>query len=515
MFTKSIRAFAFVMLPFVALILLSVHHESRAQDVKPAQKLVIIGMGTPENPMEIGPFSESYLERKLTYARELGADVVVLEIDSPGGLLDAGMSMAETLREVDWAKTVAFVPRQALSAGTFLCLACDEVVVAENGFIGDAGPIFLDKNFMFRHAEEKVRSDLAAKIRKLAEDGGRPPALAEAMVDRDLEVFKVTHADDGRITYMSDAELDSLDDPTEWQKGALLQESKLGAFLEVSGPVALEVGLADATINSRAGIAKRYGVLPADVEALDSTWIDTLIIVLNYPSVTVLLFILGLVAAYIELAAPGVGVGGLIAGLCFGLFFWSRFLGGTAGWLEVLLFLSGVCFIAMELFVIPGFGVAGFGGICLVITSLVMASERWGGSQGVSLNGILASLLTVCVAGVGSIVGMWLASRYFGGLRFFRQLMLEPPELSPATASIATSTTSSDGMSALAVGDEGTADSMLRPAGRALFNNRYYDVITDGSFIDAGARVRIIKVSGTHITVRQIQADLDTTSKDQ
>ena len=144
---------------------------------------------------------------------------------------------------------------------------------------------------------------------------------------------------------MSDAELDALDDPTEWRKGALLQESKKGAFLEVSGTVAVEVGLAEAVINSRSELADRYGVSLSDVEILDSTWVDTLVIVLNYRSVTVLLFIIGLIAAYIELAAPGISVGGLVAGLCFGLFFWSRFFGGTAGWLEVLLFLSGVCFI--------------------------------------------------------------------------------------------------------------------------------------------------------------------------
>lgn len=472
-----------------------------------AKKVVIIAFGNPGRPMEIGPYSESYLNRKLDRARQLGADVVVLEMDSPGGYLEEGLRMASTLRDLQWAKTVAFVPRQSLSAGSFLCLACDETLVANNGFIGDAGPIFLDENFMFRHAEEKVRSDLAAKIRKLAEDSGRPPALAEAMVDMDLEVFKVTHADDGTVTYMSDAELDSLEDPTEWKKGPLVQESKKGVFLEVSGPVAVEVGLADAVVDSRAEIARRFGQQLNDVTILESTWVDTLVIILNYRTITVLLFIVGLIAAYIELAAPGIGVGGLLAGLCFGLFFWSRFFGGTAGWLEVLLFLSGVCFLAVELFVIPGFGVAGFCGLLLIIGSLVMASERWSGSQGVSLNDVLASLLTVCVAGVGSIAGMWAASRYFGGLKIFRHLTLEPPQAVAAGSSLAgaRSVEESHRTVPLAIGDVGVADSMLRPAGRAKFGDAYYDVVTDGSFVDPGKSIRIIKLSGTHITVRQIE----------
>jgi len=201
--------------------------------------------------------------------------------------------------------------------------------------------------------------------------------------------------------------------------------------------------------------------------------------------------------------------------LCFGLFFWSRFFGGTAGWLEVLLFLAGVSFIAMEIFVIPGLGVAGFGGIFLIATSLVMASQRWAGTQGVSMDTLLTSLMTLSLAGVGSIAGMWAASKYFGGLKIFKHLTLEPPPVAVAAAGTLAGSISAGGSSdagdgvigtvALSIGDEGLADSMLRPAGRAVFGDNYYDVVTDGSFVDSGSRVRIIKLSGTHITVRQIE----------
>ena len=474
---------------------------NRAGNASP--QVALISFGTADQPMDIGPYSEAYLNRKLEAAKQSGVDVVIIEIDSPGGYLDEGLRMARTLQTIDWAKTVAYVPRQALSAGSFLCLACDEIVMADNGFMGDAGPIFMDENFMFQHADEKVRSDLAAKVRQLAEANGRPPALAEAMVDMDLEVFKVTHADDDSVTYMSQAELDALDDPTEWKKGPLLQASKRGSFLQVSGPIAAEIGLADAVINSRTKLAARYGQPLDEVLQLDATWVDTLVIVLNYRIVTILLFIVGLIAAYIELAAPGISVGGLTAALCFGLFFWSRFFGGTAGWLEVLLFLSGVLFLAAEIFVIPGFGIAGFCGLALIITSLVMASERWSGSQGVSVNDVLSSVLTVCIAVIGSFAGMWFASHYFGQLRIFRHLTLEPPEPALTAGSLAISE-SAGAAAPLEIGQEGVADSMLRPAGRAMFDDMYYDVITDGSFVDPGTRVRVIRLSGTHITVRQI-----------
>lgn len=501
------RAFSLLVVVAAFVVTLANPNVLAQEQVGPELKMALIGFGTESSPMEIKPFSEAYLERKLIRAQQLGVNLIVLEIDSPGGLLEEGMRMANRLRDIDWAKTVAYVPRQALSAGSFLCLACDEVVIGDNAFMGDAGPIYMDEYFMFRHVEEKVRSDLAAKIRKLAESSGRPPALAEAMVDQNLEVFRVVHADDGRVSYMSDAELNALEDPTEWTKGPPVQESAVGKFLEVSGSVATELGLADAVINSRAELAARYQLAPEDVINLESTWVDTLVIVLNYRSVTILLFIIGLIAAYVEFAAPGISVGGLISGLCFGCFFWSRFLGGTAGWLEVLLFAAGICFLIVELFVIPGFGVAGFGGLLLIVTSLVMASERWSGSDGVSLNHVLASLLSVCLGGVGSMVGMWVASRYVGGLKMFRHLTLEPPPTNVGGPGVATDSASESKVAtpiSLVVGAEGIADSILRPAGRAVFDGKYFDVVTDGSYVEAGSRVRVIKVQGSQVTVRQV-----------
>ena len=110
---------------------------------------------------------------------------------------------------------------------------------------------------------------------------------------------------------------------------------------------------------------------------MERTWIDTLVYLLNTGVVTFLLIVIGLIALTVELGAPGIGIGGLTSLLCFSLFFWSRFLGGTSGWLEVTLFVVGLIFIGAELFVIPGFGVAGVGGIALVLGSLVMASRRF------------------------------------------------------------------------------------------------------------------------------------------
>ena len=172
---------------------------------------------------------------------------------------------------------------------------------------------------------------------------------------------------------------------------------------------------------------------------------------------------------------------------------------------EVVLFLAGVGFLLMEMFVIPGFGIAGFCGITLILLSLFMAGQRFAGEEGISTNELSGSLLLIAGAGVASIVGMYVVSQYFGGLRLFKHLTLEPPEPAVAAAgSLATSETSS--LPPIEIGDEGVADSALRPSGRVLFGETYRDVVTDGSFVDPGTRVRVVKVAGTHITVREVSS---------
>ncbi len=145
---------------------------------------------------------EQYFYRKLDAAQQAGCDLVVVSIDSPGGELEASLNLAHRLRDTEWARTVAWIPRQALSGAAIAALGCDEIVMRPSAVIGDAGPIFLDEGFMFQHAPEKIRSDLARKIRDLASAGGRPAALAEAMVDDQLVVFRMRNKQTDEIAFM-------------------------------------------------------------------------------------------------------------------------------------------------------------------------------------------------------------------------------------------------------------------------------------------------------------------------
>jgi membrane-bound serine protease (ClpP class) len=458
----------------------------------------------------ITPMKEQYLYRKLEAANAKNADLVIIEIDSPGGYLEQSLSIARHLRSLHWAHTVAYVPHEALSGAAIAALGCDEIIMSPRARFGDAGPIFLDEDFLFRHAPEKIRSDLALQVRDLAEATGRPPALAEAMVDMDLVVYRVENRDTGEVTFKSDHELESDTDRDDWEKLEPVLETRKNHFLEVNGERAVELDLAEGLASSREQLRRHYQ-LEAEFLVLKSGGVDTAVYILNLPLVTGLLFVIGLIALYVELSAPGLSVGGLIAGLCFTLFFWSRFLGGTSTWLEVLLFLAGVVFLGVEVFVLPGFGVAGVAGLLLILASVILASQEFViPNTERQLETLAGTLLVVAGSGVAFVIAAAVLSRYFGSIPLFNKLVLQPPNanahhaLDPKQAKTSGAALSPIGGHAVHVGDWGIAISPLRPAGKVRFNDDYVDVVTEGSFVDSGRQVRIIDISGNRIVVREI-----------
>jgi membrane-bound serine protease (ClpP class) len=461
---------------------------SRGAEEEPAKgytRGVLIRFDGPITPM-----LAQYLYRKLGTAQKMGADLVVVQIDSPGGYLNESLDIARRLRDTDWAHTVAYIPNQALSGAAIVALGCDEIIMGPEASLGDCGPIFRDENFMFRYAPEKIRTDLARKMRDLARYHGRPPALAEAMVDMDLVVYKVKDRKTGKITYMSASDIESAKQPGDWEKLGPVPESRKGHFLEVNGARAVELGLASANVSSRPALEKHFQ-LREPLTVLQPTAVDTAVYVLNLPVVTGLLILVGLVALYIELSAPGIGVGGLIAFLCFGLFFWSRFLGGTAGWLEVVLFISGAVFLAVELFVTPGFGFAGVTGILLLLASLVLASQDFIVPTTGSQWGTMGTTLAVLgVSATVFLVAAGLISYHFGTIPILNRLALTPPD--PSTTKpvhVPGAAGQQVHPSGVKVGDHGIADSRRRRRSPRPANPRQPGAGAGGGQAEVAARV--------------------------
>ena len=456
---------------------------------------------------DINTISGALLKRKFSEAVESGVDVIILDIKSPGGYTHTTLELMEMVMDANGVEVVAFIEKEAFSGAALLSLACDKIIMLPGAQIGDAGEIVMGPDGAFRYTEAKSRSALAQKVRDTAQARGRPLALAEKMVDKDLVVFEATHKESGEVRYFSDKEWESFKQVDQWNKGKTIREAGEDMFFTVNGARAAELGFANQTIESRADLAKTLQVREP-IPVVERSWIDTLVYILNSGFVTFLLIAIGLIALTLEVSAPGFGVGGLISVLCFSLFFWSRFLGGTSGWLEVTLFVVGLVFIAAELFVIPGFGIAGVGGISLVLGSLVMASRRAmipeSSEQMVALG---YDIMTVMGAFAGFVVAIILLSNYIGEIPGLSRLTLKPPVALEAGSSDSPDPSSEallPGWQRIEVGEVGQTISPLRPSGKMQVGDFTVDVVTEGDFVDAGTDVKVIGKQGARVVVRPV-----------
>ncbi|MFK7769178.1 MAG: nodulation protein NfeD [Mariniblastus sp.] len=450
-----------------------------------------------------------YFKNRFAAAKKAGVDLLIIEIDSPGGLKIQSMEMASALRDCKWAYTVAIVSKEAISGGALVSIGCDEIQIAPTANFGDAGEIGFDpEQWAWRMIESKIESYLDLQARNLAESKGRPKDLAIAMVDQDHLVYVRTDAD-GKQLFQGVGAGDLERPGPPWQ---LIDETREDRFLAVTGQRAVELEIAQGHLSSRADLAEAFNFDLNSLKVYQPTTTDTVVYYLNKPLISGLLILIGLIALYFELSAPGIGVGGLTAGLCAVLFFWSHFLGGTAGMLEVVLFISGIVFICMELFVIPGFGVAGLGGLALLFSSVILASQDYVLPQTADQwNQSLTTMLVMLGTGVCFLASAAFISRRLGSLPIFNKMILAPPpieseeepKLSPEGKPLP------QDHPKISVGDWGRADSLLRPAGRARFAGNSFDVISDGAYVDAGTQVRVIRITGNIITVSAIEKEDD------
>jgi len=424
--------------------------------------------------------------------RHDGANFVCLWIDSPGGSPADSIELANSLaydldpREV---RTVAYIPSEALADASMVALACDQVVMHPRARLGGEG------DYVF--SEEDTRLAREA-LKRIAEEKSRSWSLWAAMIDADLEVFRCVRL--GALEYseyFSEEELAEQPDPKDWDRRQVVTRPEKP--FQVSGVQAVDYWLADHLAKDFYEFKELYG-LEEEPGLLDPGWADFLIEALASPGVAVFLLVIGFVALYAELHAPGIGIGGFAAAVCFLLFFWSRFLGGSAGWLEVTLFVAGVSCLLLEVFVLPGFGIFGLGGGLLIITSLILASQTFVWPRNDYQFGRLQnSLLMLGGAAVGSIVATVVLNRWLPNAPLFGQIMLNPP-LGEEAESLSRREAMVDFGDL--VGSRGTTLTPLVPSGKARFGDRRLDVIADGEFIQRGTEVVVMEVHGNRIMVR-------------
>lgn len=438
-----------------------------------------------------------YVRRRLEQARRAGNNLIFVEIDSTGGSESAADGIAHDLR--GWpGRKVAWIPAKALGAAALIPFGCDELVIAPNATIG---------GFELKDGSPEEYGRIADNAVEMANGSKYPPTIVRGMIDRTVSIIQVRDKmNPKRTDFKTGAEMERPDVQAQWEN------VRRGPVKEPNIPwrvVGLEAVSFDLAVAQAATVDELCSIFDIGdkIQVLQASWVDALVDGLTSTGGTVFLLVVAGVCLYIEFQMPGFGIAGLLSALCFVLFFWSRYLSDTAGSLEIVMFVTGLVLLAVEIFVLPGFGITGLAGIILLVGSLVLAgqsftvprtdAETWEFFSNIAT---LVSVLIVVMAIVGSI------ARYFPQMPYFSRMVLAPPadgfeegEDEEPEDSLAETIHS-------LVGQVGTAATPLRPAGRMRLGDRFYDVVAIGEFIDPGVEIEVLEVHPNRIIVRQVEA---------
>jgi len=435
---------------------------------------------------------------KLSKAIAAGKNFVIFWIDSPGGEPAESLLLASEIARLDPAqvRTVAYIPREALADAAMVALACDLIVMAPGAKLGGSGAAYIYPDIL---------PGLVTDAQNIAQQKHRSPALASAIFDDELQVFRYERiAPPPANKFMTEAEAAKLSDAASWQRR---EEVTLPHHpFQATGREAMDQYHLAWKLAENFDEFKTLFNLEQDPDLQDPGWTDFIVDALSTDEATLILIFIAFGAFYAEIhgAGMGIGIGWLVSGLCFALLFWSRCLGGTAGWLEVVLFLVGACFVLLEFFVFPGVAVFGLTGGVLMLVSLILASQTFFliPRNEYQTWQMTKSMLTL--VGSGVMVGIFglVLRQYLPHSRFFNKMMLHPPT---AEELAQTTSTGSSHQTETLVGKRGQAITHLVPSGKIRVGERIFDVMAEGEFIDSGAPIEIIEALGNRIIVRQVE----------
>lgn len=456
----------FLKLPAVLAILAALCSAAFAVDPEIREGDVVV---VPlEGPVTSAQFA--FLRRVLKNAEEAKASAFVLDMDTPGGELGVTQKIVGLLTKAT-VPTYTWVNPNAASAGALIALGTKHVYMAPISAIGAAAPVLSSGEDIPETMKLKATSYSSAYFRGVASENGYDPNLADAFMDEDKE-FKIG---------------DDVISPT----GSLLTLNAHEAVKKYDGKRLLADGIADTLdqLKQEAGLTGRtVEIQPSGFERL------ALLITMLAP-----LFLLGgIIAAYIEFKTPGFGVAGVLSLTCFAIFFLGHHLAGLTGMEGAAVFVLGFILVLVEVFFFPGIFVVAAVGILFMLGAILFAMVDYFPGDPVLPDPALLAIpaLNLAIAIAAAIVLISLLARFFPSIPLFRRLILATanpvgPAFEPATAS----------RPAVQVGDIGFARTILRPAGSAEFDSRPVDVVTDGQFIEAGTKVRVVSVSGARVVV--------------
>ncbi len=436
-----------------------------------------------------------FIKRSLIEAEDNQASAIILEIDTFGGRVDAAVEICDSLEEIKPIQTVAFIDDHAWSAGALISLACEKIIMSPGSSIGSAEPramSFMNKDEL---TDEKTVSAIRAKFKALAEQNNHPANLALGMVDKDFEIKQVRLKDE--VNILTAGELEEIEQQYKKKDIQIIKTiSAKGKLLNLTANEAKELGLAEEILDSRRAVINYLALSEKEITQTSATWSEVLVRFLTHPLISPLLLTLGFLGILFELRIPGWGISGTLGLSCLIVFFWGHYLVGLASWPELTIFLLGVLLLLLEIFVIPGFGIAGISGIILILTGIFLSLVKHPLSAPATQ--LTQAFYTMSFAIIITFAGLILSWKLLPHTGLWKRLVLSSAETRKEGFQSAASQESY-------LGKTGRSLSPLRPTGRAVIEENTQDVITEGEFIDKDKEIKVVKIEGNRIIVKELR----------
>lgn len=449
----------------------------RSDEVSLTGKILRITVG--EDDLVNGE-SFKFWERILERAKEEEAKGIIFDLDTPGGLAFPTEELMTEIANVG-IPTVAFVNPKAISAGSFIAISTDEIYMTPGSKIGSSAIVSGSGMEIGKEMRAKLESYFGAQVRYIAKQKGYRSEVIEAMMflsEEERMIGDVVVKPGGLLNLNSSEATKMLDDGPLLARGEV---KTLEELLKIKGWDQDEVVTAE----------------PTGFEKL-AWWIA---------SYSGILIMIGLGGGYFELKTPGFGVGGIVCLSAFGFFFFGNYMAGNmAGYELAAVFVVGIVLIAVEVFVIPGFGVAGITGFLLVVGALAFSmldgvewqKYQWGGTdEGDLLDAFERPAWNLALGIFGSLVLLFAMMKYLPQLKFVEKTMLP--------GSLPRGNGSEELPSSELVGMTGVAYSDLRPNGKAEIDGKVIEVLAEGEFVDKGESVRVVSNDGMGVAVKRIE----------
>ncbi|MFN2341285.1 MAG: nodulation protein NfeD [Halanaerobium sp.] len=392
---------------------------------------------------EINNAEYTFIDKNLTQAELNRLDFVIIEINSLGGFVDPALKIRDRILESE-VEVITFVSGRAWSAAALIALAGEELYISPSASIGAAET---------RPNEEKYISALRKEFAATAERRNKNPQIAEAMVDASIEIE------------------------------GLIAKDKL---LTLTAAEALEYQMADYSASSLSDVAAARNINLSEINTVEKSNLEKIMGIISSPYISSLVLIIAFSALIFEALTPGFALGGTIGVISLLIFFASHIFTGAIGTGIVVLFIIGIILILAEIFVIPGFGIAGISGITAVLVSLFFIFPN----TTIAINVMLAVILFTMVIAIFMF-------KKIGSSRFWRRISLEN-----SSKNYYSSSSKKDYLN-----QEAETLSKLRPAGTINLDGKRVDAVSEGGFIEKGRKVKVISVAGSRIVVQEIEEE--------